>query len=194
MNNTNRLQEQKTRASILLKHLKGEDSTRQHKAAERFLQLPFLQLSNAQAILNDTDFYRLKHAYHVLAVENGFDNWAAFREAIITEDCMYTAGCGAYLNVWFKHYPEAAAYHLANGGYLLQYRKDYYVAEHAVIEVLGLQNLSAEWKAMGNNWVQPANKEAWEKIYNVAKENYLKPTLPYKAPDKTKRPAWLQNA
>lgn len=193
MNNTNRLQEQKTRASILLKHLKGEDSTRQHKAAERFLQLPFLQHSNAQAILNDIDFYRLKHAYHVLAVENGYDNWAAFRESIIMQDCMYAIGCGAYLNVWFKHYEEAVTYHQKNGGYLLQYRSDYLVVKHAVIEMLGLQHLHAEWEAIGNNWVQPANKEAWEKIYAVAKAKYLKPPLPYKAPDKTKRPAWLKN-
>ncbi len=193
MNNTNRLQEQKTRASILLKHLKGEDANRQQKAAERFLQLPFLQHSNTQVIINDIDFYRLKHAYHVLAIENGYDNWAAFRESMITEDCMYTAGCGAYLNVWFKHYEEATTYHKTNGGYLLQYRKDYYVAEQAVIDVLGLQHLSTEWKTIGNNWVQPTNKQAWEVIYAVAKANYLKPPTPYKAPDKSKRPTWLLN-
>lgn len=193
MNKAKRLSEYKTRASILIKQLKGTNAEQQLKAANRFLQLPFLKHSSANAVVSDIDFFRLKHAYAVIAIENGCDNWNTLRENTIIEDCMYTTGCGVYLNVWFNNYEEASAYRNENGGYLLRYRKDYFVAEQTVIAVLGLDHLEQEWAAIGYDWVKPKSKDDWQKIYVQAKENYLKPAAPYTPPNKDKRPAWLNN-
>ncbi len=83
-----RLNELKIRAAILLKDFNAKEPARYNKAAERLLKLPFLKYSSADRILSDRSFFRLKHTYEVLAIENGYSNWNNFRESIIQEDCL----------------------------------------------------------------------------------------------------------
>lgn len=194
MNNRNRLQELKVKASLLKKQLLSDDKDVQTKAAERFLQLPFHKYNSVEYLLQDVGFYQLKHAYWVLAIENGHDSWQAFKESVIKEDCMYYGSCGAYLNVWFANYDEAKQYHRENSGYLLPYRKDYYVCTEEVIQFLGLDEHKQEWQKLGNNWVEATCLTSWNTIYGTAKknyQNYLKVTSkPTKRTDN--RPEWLK--
>ena len=173
MNNRNRLQELKVKASLLKKQLRSDEDAARTKAAKRFLQLPFHQYSAVEHVLADVDFYQLKHAYWVLALEHGYDNWKQFKDTIIREDCMYYGNCGAYLNVWFANYDEAKHYHQEQGGYLLPYRKDYYVCTKEVVLYLGLDEHDAEWEKLGNNWVDNTCPTSWNTIYKTAKKNYL---------------------
>lgn len=170
---TNRLRELKIRAALLLKDFNAEDPDTHHKAAQRFLKLPFLQYSTAERILNDRDFFRLKHAYAVLALENGHDSWNALREQVIQEDCLYTKGCAGFINTWFTNYNQAKAHHIIEGGYLLQYRQDYFVAGHELIKVLGLHDFEKEWEAIGYDWVKPQCTKSWARLYKQAKANYI---------------------
>lgn len=194
MNKFSRLEQLKTKAAILLKHFNSTEPEQYNAAAERMLQLPFLQYSNTEKVLADRTFFRLKHAYMVIALEQGHENWPALREQVISEDCMYSAHCGAYLNVWFADYDEAQTHHEQNGGYLLSYRQHYYVCTEEVIKEMGLDGVAAEWKAIGYNWVQPKDKDAHAAIYKQAKANYLakKKTQPVKRT--SQRPEWLKMA
>ncbi len=173
MSNLNPLQQLKTEASLLRKKLKSTDKEVQTAAAKRFLQLPFLKFATIEQVLGDIDFYQLKHAYWVLAIEHGYSNWQKFRDEIIKTHCMYDHSCGAYLNVWIADYEEAKTYHIEHGGYLLQYKKDYFICTDEVINALGLSSFKQEWEAIGYNWVKPLNKTAWNAIYQTAKKNYL---------------------
>lgn len=193
----NRLQELKVQASILRKQLKSSEKQLQEKAAKRFLQLPFHLYSTVDNVLADVDFYQLKHAYWVLAVENNYETWQQYRDAIIREECMYTGSAGAFLNVWFANYDEAKNYQLEKGGYLLPYRKDYFVCNEALIQELGLAEYKKEWEEINYDWAKPKNKKAWTVIYKTAKKNYLtrcKSSTKIKPIDISKRPEWLKKA
>lgn len=186
-----RLDELKIKASRLLKNLQSGDATA-IQAAKRFLALPFLKHSNETAILNDQSFFRLKHAFHVLAIEHGYDNWNDLRNAIISQDCLFHNGSGGHLNVWFNNYDEAEQYQQQNGGYLLQYRQHFAVCTQDYVNSLQLGDESeAHWQAIGYNWVRPKSQAAWNKLFAVAKNHYLQKPKPAKPIDKSKRPAWL---
>lgn len=192
MNTFNRIERLKTQANFLLKDLNNATKEPAQNAAERFLQLPFLKYSNAANILADKSFFRLKHAYHVLAIEAGHTNWVSLREQLIKEDCMYHSGCSTYLNIWFANYNEAYAYFIKNGGYLLSYRQYFYVCNAEVIKVLKLDKCQAEWEAIGYNWVKPANINAYNRIYKQAKQNYLSRKTAKKKAVTNNRPEWLK--
>jgi hypothetical protein len=170
----NRLEELKIKAAILLKDLGNDDPVKHTKAAERLLRLPFLAHSNTAGILSDRGFFRLKHAQAVIAIENGCTSWDLLRKKVIEEDCLYHRSCGGYLNVWFAHYDEAKAYHATHGGYLLQFRKDYIVCTSEYIKCLGLAHMPDEWHSIGYNWIEPRDKEAWKRLFDCARNNYLK--------------------
>lgn len=190
-----RLDEFRIKASLLLKSLNAPDQSKNENAARRLLVLPFLKHSTVGDVLGDKTFYRRKHALSVIAHESGFASWAALRAHVITEDCLFYNASPSFLNLWFNNYADAKAYHTANGGYLLQYRKDYVVAEKAYIEALGLDRVADDWQAIGFDWVKPADKKAWARIFELAKRNYLeRKKIKHKAIDKSKRPAWLNNA
>ncbi|MEZ5016223.1 MAG: hypothetical protein R2800_04170 [Flavipsychrobacter sp.] len=190
----NRLQELKIKASLLRKQLRSPEQQHQEKAAKRFLQLPFHQYSILEDVLKDVDFYQLKHAYWVLAIENNHETWQQYRDTIIKEDCMYIGNSSAFLNVWYANYEEAKQHQNAQGGYLLQYRKDYFICTEELIKELDLALFKKEWEEIGYDWAQPKSKAAWNIIFKAAKKNYLarcQKTASPKAASKTKRPDWL---
>jgi len=170
----NRLEELKIKASILLKDLHAAQPEKQQKAAERLLQLPFLAHSNTAGVLADRDFFRLKHAQAVIAAEHSCSSWDILRRKVIEEDCLYHRSCGVYLNIWFARYDEARNYHTIHGGYLLRFRKDFIVCTADYIRCLGLAHLHSDWHSIGYNWIEPQDKDAWKRIFECAKNNYLK--------------------
>lgn len=190
--NHNRLQEYKTRAAILLKKFNSQDSTEYEKAAQRFLQLPFLQHSTATAILNDRTFFRLKHAQQVLALENGHNSWDKFRHQVILEDCLFHKHSSAFLNVWFNNYADAKEYQMLHNGYLLQFRKDYAVCRQEYIDAIGLSAFNKEWAAMEYDWVNPTCKKSWQIVFAHLKKQYLAPVT-IRPANKNNRPKWLND-
>jgi hypothetical protein len=194
--NHNRLQEYKTRAAILLKKFNSTDNTESEKAAIRFLKLPFLGHSTVNAILSDRSFFRLKHAQQVLAIENGYHSWEAFRQQVILEDCLFNKHSSAFLNVWLNNYEEAKAYQKEHGGYLLQFRKDYAVCPQDYIDAAGLSAFNSEWMAMQYDWVRPACKKSWQVVFDHLKKQYLtaKPVKPLTTEKSSNnRPQWLND-
>ncbi len=187
--NRSRLDELKIKACLLLKSLK--DTEKSLKAAERFTRLSFLSNSSAEEILKDISLLKLKHALLVIALENGCNSWTMLRDKIIKEDCLYYGNWSAIMNHWFARYEEAKDFQTANGGYLLQYRKDYFICEEAFIEQLGLSNFKQEWEAIGYDWTN-ADKPEWSVLYAVAKHNYLNRPQTVSKPDKSKRPEWIK--
>lgn len=170
----NRLEELKIKASVLLKDLNAAAPEKHLKAAERLLKLPFLAHSNTGLILADRDFFRLKHTQAVIAAENGCNSWDTLRRKVIEEDCLYHRSCGVFLNIWFARYDEAKNYHIAHGGYLLRFRRDFIVCTADYIQCLGMAHLRDDWRSIGYNWVEPLDKEAWKRLFKCAKNNYLK--------------------
>ncbi len=168
-----RLSELRTQANLLLKLIKGRIS---------FSNSPLLN-DHYPDLKNNADFKalclpsaqaKLKDAYILLARQYGFDRWEDLRQEVINQDCLYRPSAAILVHRWFKSYPEARDFHLTHGGYLLRFWGDYVVCGEEYIRSLHLHIYKKEWKKAAYDWVKPADKSAWQALYNIAVSNYLK--------------------
>ena len=150
------VEECKIQASILLKSLHSHDVAISKRAAKRFQHLPEFKDYSLAAIAQ-TDIKR-KHALSVIAIEKGFTSWTSLK-------CELPFIRGGFLNQWFVIYAEAKSYQKIHGGFILPYKKQFFICEAAYINNLGLNPDDPQWKLIGYDWVNPDNKPAWQKLY-----------------------------
>lgn len=156
MNKTSKpftLTEAKIQAAILLKSLKSSDSD---KAAKRFKRLPEFRDLAISDLLQQR--IQLKHALSVIALENGFQSWVDLKIQI-----NFIAG--GYLNLWFANYEEAKSYLKSSGGFLLPYKKQFFICDTNYLKHIGFEPDDSDWKKIDYDWVVPADQEAWRQLY-----------------------------
>jgi hypothetical protein len=147
------IEECKVQASILLKSLRGSDA---EKAAKRFKRLPeFADLSISDILQKDI---KRKHALLLIAIENEFNSWVDLKMQV-------NFIVGGYLNSWFANYPEAKSYLQATGGFLLPYKKQFFICNANYIKQIGFEPDDPNWKLIGYDWVVPDDKKAWQRLY-----------------------------
>ncbi|MEO7328119.1 MAG: hypothetical protein ABI193_06050 [Minicystis sp.] len=170
------LEELRIQAKILLKSLRSGS----RPAAERLRRLPFFAERSADRILSETAEVQLKHAFAVLALEQGYATWNELKAAcdlreksasptgrapVAAGDRYYPPGrMGSGLNRWFTSYDEARTSLDAYGGYLFPYRTQFFVCEEAHIEALGLDPADPDWARIGHDWVKPRDPEAHQRL------------------------------
>ncbi len=116
---------------------------------------------------NPPDAPQLKHALAIVAQEAGFSGWAALKGAhggVDFAEFFAAPGLGDSLNVWFAAYDEARAFHAANGGLLLPYRRHYFVSSLALLDRLGFESGHADWAAIGYDFARPVSAAAHARI------------------------------
>ncbi|MBK9129741.1 MAG: hypothetical protein IPM13_18445 [Phycisphaerales bacterium] len=69
------------------------------------------------------------------------------------------------LNRWFADHAEAKVSLVRDGGYLLPFRTQCFVAEAPPIELLGLAPDDPDWGAVGFDLVAPADPSACARIH-----------------------------
>lgn len=147
------LEEYKIQASILLKSLRG---LHPEKAVKRFMRLAeFADLSKTEVLQKEL---KRKHALAVIAIENGFKSWAELKIQI-------RFIVGGYLNLWFANYPEAKEHLKSSGGYLLPYKNQFFICNANYIKQIGFDPDDPDWKLIGYDWVNPDDKQAWQRLY-----------------------------
>jgi hypothetical protein len=147
------LQEGKVQASMLLKALHSTDAA---QVAKRFQCLPeFANLSTTDILQQDI---KRKHALAVIALENGFNSWL---DAKIQLNFIV----GGYLNPWFAHYDEAKAHLQSSGGFLLPYKKQFFICEANYLSHIGFDPMDSDWALIHNDWAKPADQVAWQRLY-----------------------------
>jgi hypothetical protein len=77
---------------------------------------------------------------------------------------MYVPRMDAVLSRWFTTYEEARASLDLEGGYLLRYRRYFFVTSSEAIRELGLDPDDSDWARIGWDWVRPHDVEAWERL------------------------------
>lgn len=146
----------KIQASILLKSLHSNDKVTAQKAAQRFQRLPECKSLPTEEII-EADIKR-KHALAVIAIEKGFESWSDLK-------CQLPFIRGGFLNQWFADYTQAKSYQQINGGFLLPFKKQFFICDTNYISNLGFNAEDNDWKLIGYDWVSPANKAAWQRLY-----------------------------
>jgi hypothetical protein len=168
------LEEYKTQASLLLKHLNADDPQIALESAARFQKLPHLQDATAQALVK-SDQIKLKHALAVIALEHNFGSWAAFKHHLERKEQLvqrrqsyytrlYPARCAGYMLEWHADYDVASLELGGNGGYLFPYKNQFFICQAEYIERLGLDPDDPDWERIAYNWVHPADQAAWQRL------------------------------
>lgn len=103
---------------------------------------------------------KLKDALAMIAKENKFDSWKSYKNFL---DTFWYQKSSPFLNHWFSTHAEAQAFRQANGGYLLTYKGQYFVASEDYIEFLGLDSHDPIWEAIG---FDVSSSNALEKFQN----------------------------
>lgn len=151
----------KIQASMLLKSLRSSDHKLANQAAKRFARLPEFSKFSLTEIIN-ADIKR-KHALAVIANENRFNSWTDLKMQL-------PFIIGGFLNKWFANYDEAKTHLHSLGGFLLPYKKQFFICEADYIKQLGLDPEDPDWKLIHYDWVNPQNKEAWRRLYRKWKK------------------------
>ena len=146
----------KIQASILLKSLHSNDKITAQKAAKRFQRLSeFKSLSIEEIIQADI---KRKHALAVIAIEKDFESWSHLK-------CQLPFIRGGFLNQWFANYADAKSYQQLNGGFILPFKKQFFICDADYINNLGFSAEDKDWQLIGFDWVHPMDKVAWQRLY-----------------------------
>ncbi len=112
-----------------------------------------------------------RHALAAIAQELGFAGWphaAAVLGGERDDDfgtLLYPAGGAAHSNLWSADYGEARALRERVGGFLLAYKRHYFVVDRHFLETLGLDPGDPDWERIGRDWVRPRDPAARARLY-----------------------------
>lgn len=161
------IQEIKVRAEILQKRIEQGDAA----AQKRLRILPELRKATPEALLEFAAAIQRKHCFAVVSRELGFASYQHAQRVLAGEEnendfgtMLYPTRCGA-LNHWYANYQEARDLRAELNGYLLAYKRHFFIVDHFFIELLGLDPKDPDWEAIGRDWVKPRDLVARRRLY-----------------------------
>jgi hypothetical protein len=158
------VEELKDKARVLHASAKQQDAA----GVARLRTLPELKPLDEAAFAEQL---QRKHCLAVIARELGFSGWShavAILEGKPSEDMgtlLSPPGASAHWNIWSAHYEEARSIRAEHGGYLLAYKRHFFVVDRYYIETLGLDPDDERWTRMARDWAQPADVAARRELY-----------------------------
>jgi hypothetical protein len=138
------------------------------EALARVRSLPEFATSDDECLASSI---QRRHCLAVIARELGFDGWPHARSILTgrtTDDfgrLLSPPGAAAHWNIWSASYEEACAIRAEHGGYLLAYRRHFFIADRYYVEMLGLDPDDADWDRIGRDWVKPREPPARARLY-----------------------------
>ena len=154
----------KARARILHRQIGQGES----HAMARTRQLPEFRDQDLSSLRASV---RRRHCLAVVARELGFQGWPHAVGVLRGTDSndfgtlLYPDGADAHWNIWSASYAEARAIREQHGGYLLAYRRHFFIVDRYFIETLGLRPEDPDWELIGRDWVRPRQADARERLY-----------------------------
>ena len=112
-----------------------------------------------------------RHCLTVIARDLGFQGWQHAVAVLRGTDArdfgtlLYPKGAEVHCNIWSASYDEARAIREQHGGYLLAYRRHFFIADRHFIDTLGLDPGDPDWQLIGRDWVKPTQADARERLY-----------------------------
>jgi len=80
------------------------------------------------------------------------------------ETLWYSPGLDVFLNLWFSKYEEARKSLESEGGYLLPYRRHFFVCEPDAIQAMGLEPDDPDWERIGWDCARPVDMQAHQRL------------------------------
>lgn len=153
--------------------LQRQAQSKEPKALERLRALPELSALDDDAL---SAAVLRRHTLAVVARELGFGGWPQASAVLAPKGAEGEAaddfgtllcppGMSAHSNIWSAHYDEAKRLREETGGYLLAYRKHFFIVDRHYVEALGLDPDDPDWQRLGRDWARPTDPEARERLY-----------------------------
>lgn len=76
----------------------------------------------------------------------------------------YPRTLDVFLNRWFTNYEDARASLESEGGYLLPYKRQFFVCEAGAIRAMGLEPDDTDWERINRDCAQPADEQAYQRL------------------------------
>lgn len=161
------IQEIKVRAEILQKRIENGDVP----SIARLRVLPELRKATAEALQEFVATIQRKHCFAVVSRELGFSGYQHAQRVLSGDEAegdfgtmLYPARCGA-LNHWYAQYEEACDLRREINGYLLAYKRHFFIADGYFVDNLGLDPADPDWDSIGRDWVKPRDPVARRRLY-----------------------------
>lgn len=112
----------------------------------------------------------LKDSLEIIAKHAGFSSWRDLKENFDRNAILARHLSPSVWNVWYSSY-EAALKDLneREGRFLLPYQKQFFICDIHYINRLNISEDDADLKCVGNNWVQPKDLAAWDRLLKKMK-------------------------
>lgn len=81
---------------------------------------------------------------------------------------MHRSFGGAHWNIWAADHAEAAAIRQEHGGFLLAYRRQFFVVEESYIDELGLDAGDGDWESIERDLSRSRGNPAWARLARAA--------------------------
>lgn len=164
----------KAQARILHRQVASGDP----HAVARVRTLAELADGDVRAVAGRT---RRRHCLATLARELGFRGWphaVAVLRGTDTSDfgtLLYPKGAEVHWNIWSASYAPASAIRRDHGGYLLAYRRHFFITDRHFIATLGLDPDDPDWERIDRDWVKPTRPDARERLYGKLIQGRTRP-------------------
>jgi hypothetical protein len=89
----------------------------------------------------------------------------------------YQTDLDVFLNRWYSNYEEARAARESGGGFLLPYKRHFFVCEAEVISAMGLEPDDPDWEKIQWDGAQPVDPEAYQRLCQKREEIVTKDQL-----------------
>lgn len=166
---TDSIRELKVRAEILHGRVQAGDPA----AQRRLRALPNLKRAPEQTLTEFAATAQRRHCLSVIAAELGFADWphalAVLRGDPDVEDfgtLLSPPRAASHFNLWYRDHAAAAAVRGGRGGYLLAFKRQFFIVERFYIaDTLHLDPDDPDWARIGFDWPHPADVEARNRLY-----------------------------
>ena len=145
------------------RHLVSRARAGEEQAVARLRSLPEFRAVGPESL---GEVLKHRHGLAVVARDLGFVGWShltALVQGTAMDDAgtiLYPHGASAHWNIWSASYDEARAIRDEHGGYLLAYKRHFFIVDRHFIETLGLDPEDDDWRRIGRDWARPADVAA----------------------------------
>ncbi len=170
--------------SLLIDHLKASARVLQRQVSRgepEALSRLGLQPQSTEA---ERSAVQRRHCLAVIAKELGFSSWSHALNVLDESPSpgasvdfgtlLYPARIGgAHWNIWCADYEEAQRIRAEHGGFLLPYKRQFFICDQHFIQTIGLDPKDPDWESIGRDWARPASVEARSRLYRKVIEARL---------------------
>jgi len=116
--------------------------------------------------------FTLKEAYGLIASSGGYSSWKDMKDAYVLADLLNPPRWSAQWKTWFSSKEEALIHMNQEMNFLLPYRKHFFICDINYLKSLGVSQNDPDLLKVGNDWSEPENKEAWQRLLETIKSNH----------------------